>query len=80
MIRWEDRQLRLKAPREFPNSEAWYDYFVNYWIVNQPDADELMQLFIRCNFAPAAFVVCLKHGFDQDRLEIVLDELHAKDQ
>lgn len=78
MLNWADRDPKLKAPNDFTDTEQWYNYFVNDWIPNQKDADELMPLFIRCNFSPAAFVVCIKHGLDQTKLEIALDELRVK--
>lgn len=37
-------------------TDEWYSNLINEWIPNQPDADELMDLFIECGFKSNIFI------------------------
>lgn len=62
LILYRRREVRFKSPRELGKGEDWYSYLVNAWIVNQPDAEALMELYIAAKFNEMLFVGLVIHG------------------
>jgi hypothetical protein len=64
VIPYKEREVKLKRPSDFASPQgqtiqgcdAWYSYMINDWIPGQPDAGELMALFIACDFQPLPFI------------------------
>lgn len=61
MLKYQDRLPKLKErPTPFvagdKKTDDWFSYLINEWIPNQPDADELMSLFIDCGFKSNVFI------------------------
>lgn len=56
ILPYKDRGPKLKRVGTKRDYDSWYDWLINDWIVNQPDADQLMHLFILCDFQPVPFV------------------------
>jgi hypothetical protein len=83
LILWNDRNPKLKPPRDFGYDRAtdapgnwaacdrWYSYLINEWIPGQPDWKELMGLFIgEALFEPLKFVQLLKEVKNETREQV----------
>lgn len=70
IIPWESRKIRPTKPSvyiqryNYVRYEQWYDYLINRWILDQPDAVQLMRLFIGMNFNPLPFILVVRWGRD----------------
>ena len=68
IIPYKERTEKLDRAGSFAGSDkdekfdAFYDYLVNTWIINQPDKDKLMELFILVGFSALAFVELIING------------------
>lgn len=58
MINYKERNDNLKNIKtDFKgNYGDWYSYLINDWIPRQKDSEELMYLFIDCEFDPTPFL------------------------
>lgn len=61
MIPYVQREPKLEKINSdnWRAKDAWYDHLINEWIPNQPDSEELIDLFIDCKFDPLAFLCIL---------------------
>jgi hypothetical protein len=62
MIIYKERIYRLKQTTSFKTYQGWYSWLINDWIINQPDKDLLMRMFIELDFDPLKFVDIVVNG------------------
>lgn len=62
MIPYKQRTFRLKTSKHFEFEEDWYSWLINVWILEQPDSDELMKLFIELEFNTLNFIQLVVKG------------------
>lgn len=60
LVPYKQRQVRLKRTLDFVDDyQKLYDFIVNDWVVNQPDKEVLMALFITLGFNLTVFVAAV---------------------
>lgn len=67
MIKYKEREIKLRKTTDFTGGEAWYSWLINDWILSQPDSEELMILFIELEFSPMDFVKYVVSGENEPR-------------
>lgn len=60
------KEPRLKPIRTL--GDKWYDWLINEWIPNEPDAAELMKLFLDCGCNAAVFIALVVGGEKGEKL------------
>lgn len=56
IIPMRERKTKMGMIGTSDNYDNWYGNLINEWIPSQPDAAELMHLFILCEFDPLPFL------------------------